>query len=827
MNSMFSLRFKLIIYTLLFVIFAVLSVGYINNKNIEKHYYMDVQSQFRESFRIVSTQLKNTGKQIFNTADLISKNENIIASMSLIKNYEDINNYNSILFDEEKKRIVNILTLKGKYSLSDYTSVYDSYGKLVAFVKKVKGRYLASYVSYKNSKKVFYSKEIDELSYKRRELGTEIKTELKNLNDSILFNIRDEGVVYKIDNKILTLEVRQAIFKTLSNGTKELLGYTKTVKYFSSKNISDSLNPYMLVSYSIYDKSKSPLRNVPILFSQFSSSELQVYDKDGFFFTSSLLPLKKGALLLKLGTNKKKFEETLSKNKQDLIILMFTIMLIAITISLLILNKMISIPLKKLLNGINTLSMGDYKHKINIKSNDELGLISTQFNNMAEEISKREIELDNLAHYDSLTKTPNRVMFMETLDKAISRATRLNNKLAVLFLDLDDFKNINDSLGHNIGDELLIQVSKNLSSAMRENDMLSRIGGDEFNILIEDLGSIHHLNRIAEKLIQQMQLPINIENNQIIITGSLGIAIYPDDAGDSSTLLKNADLAMYSAKDNGRNQYSFFSKELETSLNSRIQMLKELKSAIEKNEFKLFYQPKFSLKDGSISSAEALIRWENPKLGFITPDEFIPIAEDSGEIVKIGAWVIEQACKDFSSWQKLGLNIKQISVNVSNVQFANGDVVKVLSDSIATYAIPSNALEVEMTESYMQEDSEQALETLHKIRELGVNIAIDDFGTGYSSMSYLKKLPITRLKIDRSFIGDIPQDNDDIEITKIIVSLAKIMGLETTAEGVETLEQLHFLQELGVDEGQGYLCSKPLPSEQFLELLKKQPNCIA
>ncbi|MEN8302932.1 MAG: EAL domain-containing protein, partial [Campylobacterota bacterium] len=220
------------------------------------------------------------------------------------------------------------------------------------------------------------------------------------------------------------------------------------------------------------------------------------------------------------------------------------------------------------------------------------------------------------------------------------------------------------------------------------------------------------------------------------------------------------------------------------------------------------------------------IRWESSKLGFITPDEFIPLAEDSGNIIKIGAWVIEQACKDFSSWQKLGLNIKELSVNVSNVQFANADVVKVLSDSIAAYDIPSGALEVEITESYMQKDSEQALKTLHDIRDLGVNLAIDDFGTGYSSMSYLKKLPITRLKIDRSFIGDIPQDNDDIEITKIIVSLAKIMGLETTAEGVETLEQLHFLQELGVDEGQEYICSKPLPGEQFIEYLKKKPNCI-
>lgn len=824
MNSIFSLRLKLIIYTLLFIIFAVFSVGYISNNNIEEHYNIDVQSQFKESLRVVSTELKNTEKHIFNMADLISKDKNIIASMSLIRNYENINDYNSLLFDEEKKRIVNILTLKGKYSLSDSTAIYDSYGKLVAFVKKVKSRYLASYVSYENSKKVFYSKEIDELVYNKSDLGRGLDEKLKNSNDSLLFNLRDEGVAYEMDKETLKLEVKQAIFKNLPNGNKVLLGYTKSAKYFRAQEISASLNSHVFISYSKYNKEESKYLS-PILFSQFNSNELHIYDKNNLFLTSVHIPLKKGSLLLNISTNKKKFEETLANNKQDLILLMVMIVLITISISLLILDKMISSPLKKLLIGINTLSMGDYKHKINIKSNDELGLISTQFNNMAEEISHRETLLHELAHYDSLTKIPNRAMFIENLEKAIKRAKRLDTKLAVFFLDLDEFKNINDTLGHQIGDKLLVEISKNLSKALREQDILSRIGGDEFNILIEDLSSIKDLGNIAEKCLQQIKDQLNIDGNVINVTGSIGISVYPNDGENSSDLLKNADLAMYKAKNSGKNQYSFFSAELEKTLTKRLNMLQELKHALKKDELKLYYQPKFSLLDGSIYAAEALLRWDSSKLGSITPDQFIPLAEESGEIVEIGAWVVQQACIDFAAWSELGLGIKQVSINVSNVQFERDDIVKVLSDNIQSSGIPAESLEVEITESFMQEDSAKALQTLKDIRTLGVELAIDDFGTGYSSMSYLKRLPINRLKIDRSFISDIPHDNDDVEITKIIVSLAKIMNLSITAEGIETLEQIRFLEELGADEGQGYICSKALPYEQFVALIHKRPNC--
>lgn len=512
--------------------------------------------------------------------------------------------------------------------------------------------------------------------------------------------------------------------------------------------------------------------------------------------------------------------ENYSLNTTELIEVILVIISISILVNMFVLKSLLSNPLKQLRKALNTVANGKYSHQIDTNQKDEIGLLFQNFNRMAQNIERRESELDSLAYQDELTKIPNRVMFLDQLDYAISRAKRLNTKIAVFFIDIDEFKVVNDTLGHDIGDKLLIGVATNLIQAMRKNDLLARIGGDEFNVLVEDLDSALVAEHIAQKIINQIQIPLNIDGTVLHVTGSVGVSIFPIDAHDSTTLLKNADLAMYDAKGCGKNRYRFFNEELSISLKNRALMLREMKLALEKNEMKLYYQPKFSLKDGSIYGAEALIRWDNPILGFVKPEQFISLAEESAEIIEIGAWIVEKACNDFVSWKKLGLDIKQVSINISNVQFAQDDILKVLKRSIKSSGIDPRSLEVEITESYIQENSKEALNVLHKIRELGVDLAMDDFGTGYSSMSYLKRLPLTRLKIDKTFIDEIPHNNDDVEITKIIVALAKVMNLSITAEGIETVAQLRFLQELKCDEGQGYLCSKPLPYSEFVEFLK-------
>ena len=508
------------------------------------------------------------------------------------------------------------------------------------------------------------------------------------------------------------------------------------------------------------------------------------------------------------------------------------LIVIAITlfISIFILDKIINVPIQNIINKLDSITKGNYAQIIpdddDIEyENDELSIISNKFNDITKQILKREDDLHDMIHQDLLTKIPNRTMFNERLEYAIARARRQNSKLAVLFVDIDDFKNINDTLGHDIGDKLLLRISNYLVQAMRKSDLLARIGGDEFNVLIEDLDSVMAAQDIAEKLINHISMPVNIEGNTLNVTGSVGISVYPIDAKNSSALLKNADLAMYEAKSSGKNSCKFFSEELSTALQNRSTMLSELKLALQNNELELYYQPKFSFDSASIFGVEALLRWNSKKLGFLSPDAFIPLAEESTEIVRIGKWVIQTAAKDFAQWRKLGLKIDQVSINVSNVQFEKDDVVQILKDVIYKNDLKDGDLEVEITESYIHKNSEYALKILKEIREIGVDLAMDDFGTGYSSMSYLKRLPLTRLKIDKAFIDDLPNNNDDVEITKVIIALAKIMNLSTTAEGIETQEQLDFLKGLGCDEGQGYICSKPLAYDDFIKVMKNKITC--
>jgi diguanylate cyclase (GGDEF)-like protein len=516
---------------------------------------------------------------------------------------------------------------------------------------------------------------------------------------------------------------------------------------------------------------------------------------------------------------------TINYYSTELVLLIIGIILVTLFISMYFLNKLINTPLNNILQQIDTLMQGNYDESLQIKQNDEFGMLAERFNEMVKQIYTRERRLDAMLNQDILTKIPNRVMFNQRLEDALSRAKRLNTNIAVYFIDLDEFKVVNDTLGHDLGDKLLVQVANNLIQVMRKNDLLARIGGDEFNVLVEDLESIVVAEKIAQKITEQLSIPINLGEIEVKITGSVGVAIYPIDAKNSRTLLKNADLAMYDAKNDGKNRYKFFSEELSVTLKNRSTILSELKLALNRDEFELYYQPKFNLQTGVIDGAEALIRWKCKKLGFISPDGFIALAEESGEIVKIGRWIVDQACKDFKMFQENNLDIKQISINISNVQFDKDNIVQVISSALQKYQLDAKHIEVEITESYVHKNSKDALSVLNKLRELGIDLAMDDFGTGYSSMSYLKRLPLTRLKIDKSFIDNIPFSSDDVEITKIIIALAKVMKLKITAEGIEAPEQMEFLQQLDCDEGQGYICSKPLMADQFINLLKSKPNC--
>ncbi|TVO72477.1 putative bifunctional diguanylate cyclase/phosphodiesterase [Sedimenticola selenatireducens] len=438
--------------------------------------------------------------------------------------------------------------------------------------------------------------------------------------------------------------------------------------------------------------------------------------------------------------------------------------------------------------------------------------------NLQKEIGIRiqaEDNLKHLAHHDTLTNLPNRLLFDARLEHAISRAHRNHSSLAVLFLDLDNFKNINDSMGHLAGDQLLQQVTLRLKETTREDDTIARLGGDEFVVLMEESKDTTDIIVLAQKILDRINIPFEINGETIFVGCSIGISLYPQDGENPATLLRNADAAMYRTKDEGRNSYNFYTQEMTASAYDRIILEGSLRHAIEHNELKVYYQPQKNLAKGHYAGVEALVRWDHPELGVLAPGRFLPVAEATGLIVPLGAWVLRHACLQMVEWKKSGLPIDVIAVNLAGKQIRRSDLVQTIKQTLKETGCKPEWLELEVTEGFIMTEAHDAIDTLHQLRALGIQLAIDDFGTGYSSLSYLKKLPIHRLKIDRSFVQDLAEDNDDAAIVKAIISLGASLQLTITAEGVETPFQEEFLTKLGCELGQGYLYSQPVPKEQI------------
>lgn len=434
-------------------------------------------------------------------------------------------------------------------------------------------------------------------------------------------------------------------------------------------------------------------------------------------------------------------------------------------------------------------------------------------------IKQTQSQLEHLAHHDSLTNLPNRLLFEDRLEHAIAQAKRQKRQLAVLFLDLDRFKNINDSLGHAMGDELLKEVAARLQNILRDDDTAARLGGDEFTVLVENVEDPSQAAVVAAKIQEKFKAPFKIAGRELHVTTSIGISIYPEDGNDVADLTKNADAAMYQAKEQGRNSYRYYTSELTRTAFERLLLETELRSALQQHQLLLYYQPQISLHNGEITGAEAVLRWHHPRLGIIPPARFIPLAEESGLIHEIGNWVLQEACEQTRYLNQQGLFQGRMAINLSVRQIMQTDLILRFEQIIANSGCPPDMLQLEVTEGIFMGQMKHSVPVLDVFKKLGVSIAIDDFGTGYSSLSYLKQLPIDKLKIDRSFIRDMPHDSDAVAITQAIVSLGKNLGLRITAEGIETMAQQSLLQKMGCQEGQGYLYSPPVPVETFEEML--------
>nr|WP_249803270.1 EAL domain-containing protein [Bradyrhizobium sp. 21] len=445
----------------------------------------------------------------------------------------------------------------------------------------------------------------------------------------------------------------------------------------------------------------------------------------------------------------------------------------------------------------------------------------------ADEKNKADERIEYLASHDSLTNLPNRETFNALLREAIDAAQRHDHRFAVLFIDLDRFKVINDSLGHEAGDLLLLEVASRLRNALRASDVVARLGGDEFVVILDQCGEIDDVQRIATGLLTALGQPMELAGHECHSTASIGIAMYPANGADAQTLTKNADMAMYLAKEDGKNGYRFFSKEVKTQSIERLSLESALRRALEREQFSLNYQPKVDMETGQITGVEALLRWNHPDLGSISPAQFIPLAEETGLIVPIGRWVVREACAQAMAWQRRGLLPVSMAVNLSPRQFVDEHLLQDVDEALAASGMSPVLLQLEVTESMMMRNVGRALKVLDAIQSRGIRLAIDDFGTGYSSMSLMKHFPIDTIKIDRSFVRDLPQDSEDQAIAQAIISMGKALGMTVVAEGVENAEQEAFLRAHGCDEMQGFLIARPLPARQMAELLRPMELPVA
>ena len=446
-----------------------------------------------------------------------------------------------------------------------------------------------------------------------------------------------------------------------------------------------------------------------------------------------------------------------------------------------------------------------------------------QYTSIFSDITDKKVaeeHIRHLAEYDQLTSLPNRVLFNDRLKQAIHRANRSQNHVALMFIDLDRFKSVNDSLGHQAGDQLLREVGRRLTLCVREEDTVARLGGDEFTIILENLKQPEDAALVATKILAALADEIELNNQKVFVGGSIGISTYPDDGSDAETIIKHSDMAMYQAKANGKNQYHFYTNDMAEVVDESFRIENSLRHALENNEFEVYYQPQINGVQNSLVGAEALIRWNDPQKGLVLPAEFIPLAEETGLIGILGKWVIREVCKQAKIWHEAGNLPIRLSVNVSGYQIMQSgfvdSVIKILNET----ELDPQYLELEITESFVMEHPARGAEAVNKLRQHGVSIAIDDFGTGYSSLSYLKQLPINRLKIDRSFVNDVPGDKDDEAIVAAIISIADSLGLSVIAEGVESQEQVNFLCKKSCTEMQGFFFAKPLKADEFVKVLQ-------
>jgi diguanylate cyclase (GGDEF)-like protein len=832
LNKKISLLTKLSVLVTFAVLLVLTVLGLYFDGFLREQFLDDTQQRMHRGYKRLVDNLAEIEHELKNGIAFIKTDEGMLASVDLINNYQDKAHYNTYLIDEEKKSIASELLSRVKLSFNNEIVLYDKNGELIAYVAKVDDGYLLNFISYDGGKWAIYRKAERELLY--RPVPLPLKDEsivFVHVDPSAQSPQRGSFITYHPKSGDVVIKSHQNIFHGESG---EVVGHIEMSKildaaYFQRLSADMDLeirpsfdNRYDVLAGVLQEDFKLP-----------HSFEVQQEQEE--YLGALKKSLSSGAVYFVARLDKASLNAVLDDNRVRFVGLLLLVATATLFLMRRIIRRGLELPLSALMAQIRKIERQDYSSSPAVATGDELQEISASVNQLSMAVQEREAllqqsrnEQEYLSMHDALTNLPNRRFFSRQLERALDRAQRNQSRLAILFLDLDQFKVINDTLGHDIGDELLIQVAKRLHPYNDATQTLARIGGDEFNILIEDVDDVALLKEKAEQYIRQFHVPFFCAGLELSISASIGIAVYPRDGSDSVALIKHADLAMYKAKDRGRNTFSFYSEDLADQVQVRADMTQALKQAVEfGNQFELYYQPKFSTHDHRIHAIEALIRWNRPGRGLVPPVQFIPLAEETGLIVPIGQWVLQQGCRDFVELGRLGIVLDHISLNVSTVQLNNDDMLDLLKQAIAGAGIAPGQVELELTESFISRDAGQAIRTLQAFRNLGVSLAIDDFGTGYSSMSYLQKLPVSRIKIDKSFVDGLPHDKNSIGLTRAVIALARNFELAITAEGVENADQLAFLESEQCDEIQGFYFAKPMKFGELVAFCRERESSPA
>jgi diguanylate cyclase (GGDEF)-like protein len=814
--------------SLLIVAGVILSVGVLGlyfDGFLKENYLNSAQKRIQHGFFQLNSDLTNLESELKKGINFVQTDEPFLASIGLVNNYQDKQRYNAILLDEEKKRIAQTLLDKVKFSLNNDIALYDRNEELIAYVFKKPNGFCLNFISYDRGDKMLYRRCENEKTYTEHPYAPHPLIHFRHTSyytDKAVRN--DSFITYHLDGDTIIIRSHRDIVDAAGNIEAHIeMSHMLGDAYF--KKLSDNLGLSVTVSHDpAYADTALRLR------ASISGDSLTIMQNATDYIGVASHPTFGKDVYLIIAMNKAPLTAALDDNRRRLLVIMAVVIGIVLLVLRFIMHKNLVRPLDAMMKQIRKIETQDYSTSEPLRTGDELEQISRNVNQLAGTIREREsalrqsqINFKHLSFHDPLTDLPNRRMFMMRLGHAIERHKRDGKKLAVFFFDLDEFKHVNDALSHHVGDMLLKAVAQRLGNTVRSADTIARIGGDEFNVLIEDVNAVRDAEIIAEKMLADFKTPFMCDGHDIQTSASIGIALYPDDGEDAYTLIKHADLAMYQAKDDGRNHYHFFSKTLSDYVTMKAEYISALKSALQGGDgFRLYYQPKISMQTCGIVGVEALVRWEKDNIGMVYPDQFIPLAEETRLIIPLGEQIMLQAFTDFVALRKEGYPIEKISVNVSPVQLIHSDMIKTLKQAIRMTGIRPDQIELEITESYIATDEQETLRTLQRLREMNVDLSIDDFGTGYSSMSYLHKLPVTRLKIDKSFVEHLPDSAESVAVVKAIIAMAKTFNLSITAEGVETDAQLAFLKAEHCDEIQGYYFSKPLSLQQLKALYEER-----